>query len=235
MKHSFFTRIVFFTLLSSLFTPSVARAEGVTGTLALTIDGQCYEHKDVTLFVQKRLDGTVNISLKDFILDKGTEQKPLGNILLTDVTLSEGTINTTQTVTISASQGTGGTSGGDDSSPSQGDGGSSVSGGGQSAGTPWGDEDEDGPVKPTRPDDWLGPSYGPITITATGELYGDNARLYFDIYIPSQSKTIRATFISNQLATGLSSLRLEGDGASVRYTPSGIPVSSHYRGIIVRR
>lgn len=212
------------------------------GMLGITIDGIEYNHADITLYAERNASGTVNVSVKDFTLVKGEESKPLGSILLGDLTLAKGpeairvSVSSTQTAAFTDGK----APSPDDPVNPSGGGNNSVSGGDQGAEGEWGDGTGQGG------DDkhWLGATYGQMDISVSGELTNGYADLKFVVTIPSVGKTVTAVFRTPNVSTSISPATVSHDvrsglrkfsrsRSSRRYTLSGTPAPANYRGVVI--
>lgn len=229
--------------------------EEYIGTLTVTVDGTKYLREGVIIGLQKRGDATVDVCTKELILTIEGEEKRIGNVLLNGVMLKPTdkalrvSIDFSKNITIADPTATADPDSGD--TDPDGDG-NTVSGGDQDGDEGFGNNDNDGEGGQGGDDVlWLGPSYGELTVNATGILGSDYADLSFGISIPSVGSDVSVTFKTANVPTSLS-LADGGSvcspargyikvcaraGASISaadcYTPAGLPASAGYRGMVI--
>lgn len=237
MKVMNFTKALLMLVLMFLTSSSVLAqdltsyvADSYIGTLSVTIDDVKYEHDGISMTVEKRINNSVNLKIKDFILVRGSEVKPIGDITLTGVVLSKKP--ETNFVNASTSQNIIITSG-SSSSP---EGGNTAGGSDQEAGNGWGDNDGTSGTdsgSTTGNKDWYGPSYGTMTVNASGNMSNDYANLSFNVYIPSLPKTVIISFTTSNVPTRIDTTKYAEDNKNFGYTLSGRPASSSHKGIMI--
>ena len=75
----------FFTSMMLLLGSMAATATDYPGTLVVVIDGNVAQPTSTKIVLDKQADGRYGLTLKNFILIKGEETMPVGNIVLKDI------------------------------------------------------------------------------------------------------------------------------------------------------
>lgn len=237
------TLVLLMSASLSLFSQGQGRSQ-LLGTLTVTIDGVDYEHPDICMYVEHTSDHTLNLSLEEFILQKNGQGQtiPLGNITLTGVLLTPSSVDVeslSEDVEVFCVQHSSScmitnpnATVPDTSEPDFGMGDNNTANGdNQEAEGGWGDDPE-----------WIGDTYGTLSVNISGTISSAYADLAFDVFVPSQTKTITATFrTANVPATGIDAVMGNqgnlipmGKGRTVFYTPAGYPASASYRGVVIK-
>lgn len=195
------------------------------GKLTVTIEGVSYVHENVRMYVEKSSDGSVKLMLRDFRLRRDGEVTPVGTVVIPGIQLvstdsrSLVGFSFTKKITIA-----------DKDVNTDPDGENSASGGDQDGGEGFGNND--GIDSGGGETEWLGPTYGELSVNSRGSLSMMQADISFEVLIPSLDKKAYVTFRTNNVTTLVPAVKVTG-GARKGYTPAGIPVSSAYRGIVV--
>ncbi len=198
---------------------SSVMADSYTGMLSVVKDVP-FEDQEVTVSVAKN-GNRVSLQLKNLKLRSGRMEDAIGTIIIPDIPLivAEGSdvavINQEGMFVIAEGEKASG------SDPSAGTG----TGGGNTVGG------DDQPFADT----WIGPTFGTIAYTMAGIADRNGMEIEMQLKVQSAEYNTSLTFRSGDVPTHIASVKCVARENTDGYTITGIPVTSSYRGIVIKR